>query len=322
VTIVESPPETVDGISRQTRRTPSSTLITRRVALHGVTAEVLAPRALSHTLSIVLGAYPQAAPDAEPDIRVTVERGEGEPPTWVISDGNRTFPESPRRGLAAIRVEWLIVSEALKLWAHAIHVHAGLVATADQSVLLIGRSGSGKSTTTMALALEGLDLYTDDVALIDRSTLRPLSVPRPIKLDRRSRAMLRERGLVIPPGRRLNESIDRTLLPGLPRIESLGPRLTTAYFFADKRADQASLRPLSSAEAVMRLIQQSASERFEDGVPADGAVALVNAIRCYELVAGDLDATVRTILCSLGRESKLHAANGGQALISATMSPP
>jgi hypothetical protein len=300
VTILESPPQPVDGTTQQTRRKSSATPVMRRVSLHGVTAEVTAPRALSSTLSIVLGAYPDGDPDATPDIRVTVERGDGEHPSWIVCEGDRRFPESVRRGMAAIRVEWLIVSEALKHWTNAVHVHAGLIATPDQSMLLIGRSGSGKSTTTMALALAGLKLYTDDVALIDRATLRPLSVPRPIKLDRRSRAMLRRRGLVIPPRKRLNESIDRTVLPGLPPVEAPGPRVTTAIFFADRRAEIASLRPISSAEGVMRLIQQSATERFDLGGPSDGAVAMVNAIRCYELVAGDLEATTRAILCHLG----------------------
>jgi hypothetical protein len=203
--------------------------------------------------------------------------------------------------MAAIRVEWLIVSEALKHWTHAVHVHAGVVASPDQSMLLIGRSGSGKSTTTTALALAGLDLYTDDCALIDRGSLRPLSVPRPIKLDRRSRVMLGRRGLAIPSRKRLHESIDRAVLPGLPPVETPGPRLTTAIFFADRRSDRACLRPVSSAEGIMRLIQQSATERFDGAGLSDGAVALVNAVRCYELVAGDLEETVRVILCHLGR---------------------
>ena len=45
----------------------------------------------------------------------------------------------------------------------------------------------------------------------------------------------------------------------------------------------------------MRLIMQSTSESFDASGPSDGAVALVNSVQCYELVAGDLDSTVRTI---------------------------
>jgi hypothetical protein len=277
-----------------------SSLVAHRVKLHGVTAEVVAPHALNSTLRLVLAGYPGATSGDETQLRITVERVGDEFPSWEISDGMRKFPESTKRGSAAIRAEWLLVSEALKLWTHAVHVHAGLVGTRDRAALLIGRSGIGKSTTTMALGLAGLDVYTDDVALIERGTFQALSVPRPIKLDRKSRAMLQKRGLEIPRRHRLNESIDRTILPGLPPAEGPAPRLASAIFFAENRGERPSFRPITSAEAVMRLIQQSATEHFDQGGPSEGALSIVNNVPCYELVAADLDQTVQAILCHLG----------------------
>ena len=281
--------------------------VVHRVTLHGVTAEVVAPRSLNRTINIVLRGYPISGTDRSPDIRITVEQNEGARARWLVSDGSHTYPEMDKKGMPAIRAEWLLISQAIKLWPDFVHVHAGLIATQHASALLIGKSGSGKSTTTVALSLNGLDVYTDDVALIDRTSLQALCVPRPIKLDRQSRAMLRERGLEIPPHKRLNESIDRTILPGLPPIEEPGPRLASVLFFASNRADKPSLRPISGAEAILRLVQQSASERFDLQGASPGALAIVNSVPCYELISADLDSTVELIQCHLK-----HAPDSGR----------
>lgn len=270
-------------------------LLRRRITLHGVTVEVVFPRILARTLGIVLDAYPPAPPDLEPQFCVRAERKPGDRRVWTISTGEQRRPAGPGVGIAARWTEWMVVSEALKRWTDFVHVHAAVVATERRSALLIGRSGSGKSTTSVGLALDGLRLYTDDVALIERATLRPVVVPRPVKLDGRSRRMLRSRGLRIPRGTWLDESIDRRVIPGFPPIEEPGPPLTAVLFFAEERAAEAVLRPLTSAEAAMRLIVQSASERFDERGPSDGAVALVNAVPAYELVPGPLDATIRAV---------------------------
>ena len=233
---------------------------------------------------------PNPEPTRHPD------RGDARRRTLARGDAGADLAQHPRRGAAARRAEWLLVSEAVRRWTGFVHVHAALAATAAESALLVGRWGRGKSTTAVALALAGLALYTDDVALVDRATLRPVCVPRPVKLDGRARQLLAPRGLVVPRGASLGESIDRTVLPGLPRLDVPGPPLTTAVFFADERRDRAELRPLTGAEATMRLIQQSASERLDAAGPSDGAVGLINAVRCYELVPGNLGATVDAVL--------------------------
>jgi hypothetical protein len=223
-------------------------------------------------------------------------------------------------GLAVRHVEWLVASEALKHWTRFVHVHAALVATRDRSALLIGQSGSGKSTTSVALALAGLALYTDDLALLDRATLRPVFFPRPAKLDQRSRRLLKPRGLAIPRGASLGESIDRTVLPGLPPLDVPGPPVAAAIFFAGERRDRAKVRPLSGAEAVMRLILQSASERFDATGPSEGAVAVINAVRCYELVPGDLDSTVEAVCALMDAPADTGTAEAGRQLATAGVS--
>lgn len=277
--------------------------VTTRVTLHGFTAEVDAPRMpFARYLEVALGAYPTAPVGGQPDLRIEVIR-EHNPPAWQLRTDRLSYREEEGAEMAARLAEWLFVSQALGTWARSprfVHAHAAVVATPRESILLVGRSGSGKSTTSVALAAAGLTLYTDDVALIDRESLRPLAVPRPIKLDARSRRLLRGRGVSVARRERLRESVARTALPGLPPIELPGPPLTTAIFFSETRRPRPMLRPLTGAEAVMRLIVQSTTERLDGGAPTAGGVAIVNAVRCFELEAGRLGDTVRTVLEMVG----------------------
>ena len=271
----------------------------RYVSLHGFNVQITAPSSLKRTLDIVLGSYPSAPEDCSVDIQVIAERDKTNRKLIHIKADGHSYPEASKNGRASVRVEWMVISELVRKWTRFVHVHAGLIATESQSVLLIGRSGAGKSTTTVAMAMEGMDLFSDDVALIDRETMRPWAVPRPIKLDLRSRRLLRQRGLTIPQGSRLGESIERAVLPGLPPIDLPGPPLTKAIFFANGRADQPSLRPLTRAEAVMRLVVQSASERMDFSGPTEGAMTIINSVDCYELQGGELAMTVELLKSQL-----------------------
>jgi hypothetical protein len=303
------PTATVDATPGTLEQQAGSILL-RRVALHGLTIDVFGPRILQRTVNLVFSAYPTADSTSLADFEVVAARVPGNRNAWSVTSGDRVQPADFGVSAAARWAEWMVVSMALKHWTGFVHVHAGLVSTPSQCALLIGRSGSGKSTTTVALALEGMLLYSDDVALVDRSTMRPYCVPRPVKLDTNARRRLRPRGLVIPRGARLGESINHMVMPGLPPVTEPGPPVTTAVFFADERQATPRLRQITGAEAVMRLIQQSASETFDALGPSEGAVALVNSVRCYELAAGDLDSTVRTLQELLDQRHMCHPGNG------------
>jgi hypothetical protein len=121
-------------------------------------------------------------------------------------------------------------------------------------------------------------------------------VPRPIKLDQRSRRLLKQMGLSISPRARLRESVARTALPGLPTIHSPGPRLTKVIFLAEGRRPRPALRELTAAEAVLRFSLHSATERFDLVGPTNDALTIINGVDSYELAAGEFDATVGVIL--------------------------
>lgn len=267
----------------------------KRVRLHGLSADIIGPAIMRRTASLMLSGFPDA-PGSDPiDFTIHAHRIKGQPKTWDVRCDDRRHSAGPGVGMGSLWVEWVLTAEFIRRWESLIHVHAGVISNGELSILLIGRSGAGKSTTSVALSLQGLDLYSDDVALIEPGTRRPLCVPRPIKLDSIARRTLRKRGLRLEQGSWIGESIDRTRMPGFPVVDQPGPPVQFAVFFGDRRNAKPELRPISCAEAAMRLILQSSTERFDSHGPSAATVDLVNSVQSFELIAGDLDSTVQTL---------------------------
>jgi hypothetical protein len=277
-------------------------LLRRSVALHGVSVEVDAPfEPFAAPLALLLAGYPPAANGVAPDFRVSVLPSKHSE-TWdVVVDGVSSFGGIFHVETVARHVEWACADEMLRRLSGFMHVHAAIVATSAQSMLIVGQSGRGKSTTAVGLAQAGLTMYSDDVALIEHHTLRPFSFPRPIKLDAKSRMLLERSGLAIPPESRVGESIDRTVIPGLAPSDTPGPPVKKALFLSADRGSRPELHTLTAAEALLRTVTQSTTERLTDSGPSSSVLALVNALPCYELVVGDFQETVN-LLVALARD--------------------
>jgi hypothetical protein len=279
-------------------------MLRRSIALHGVTVQIVAPfEPFAAPLALLFAGYPPASNGAAPDFCVSVRHSE-QFGTWEVMVDDVSLGPAFAAETVARQVEWACADEMLRRMSGFVHVHAAIVATSDQSMLIVGQSGQGKSTTAVGLAQAGLTLYTDDVALIERQTLCPRSFPRPIKLDDNSRTLLEQSGLVIPQESRIGESVDRTVIPGLARAALPGPPVTKAVFLSVNRGSRPELHSLTSAEALLRTVSQSVTERFTDSGPTTSVLTLVNALQCYELVVGDFQETV----CLLGTLARNHQA--------------
>lgn len=61
-------------------------------------------------------------------------------------------------------------------------IHAGAVLGSKGAILFVANTGSGKSTITAYLTLQGFTYLTDDLAIIDRTNLNIVACPFSIKL--------------------------------------------------------------------------------------------------------------------------------------------
>ena len=111
-----------------------------------------------------------------PDVEIHLETSsEG----WtVIFEGSSPFDiPDPWRLAEAIRHR--ILEDAVGREIDHVLLHAGVVSRGEHCLLLVGRSGAGKTTLTLDLTRRGWDLASDDHAPIRRD-LSVLPLPTPV----------------------------------------------------------------------------------------------------------------------------------------------
>jgi hypothetical protein len=268
--------------------------LSKSIALHGFAVRLEYPSVLAERTDIIFSGYPEAAFGMDVDLTISLSRDVDDPVIWHVDDRDRHQTELSM-DRAVSRAEWFVITAALGRWSTFIHVHAALVGNGTTSALLIGQSGRGKSTTAVTLATLGWDLYSDDVALVDRSTFAAWACPRPIKLDGHSRRLLEPLGISITDDQACGESIGRAYLPGVHAVDCAGPPVSSAFFLSPLRDDHPRITRMPKSESALRLMNQSST----DHDPAHGltreAFALIEQIECYELVAADVLQTAKLV---------------------------
>jgi hypothetical protein len=101
-------------------------------------------------------------------------------------------------GLALLSLEFGMMILAFTIWASGqtmIHAAALRLPDRDSAILIVAPSGAGKTTTSIALALQGFALLSDDAAVASRGPdggWRVWGVPRPLKVHHRTAALFPE----------------------------------------------------------------------------------------------------------------------------------
>lgn len=119
---------------------------------------------------------------AEPLIRLqAVRRGRGD---WTMrvagkaSDTSGDLDGGGRISYLLASLEWRAVGDALAATTQCAVVHAAALSHGANTILLLGRSGAGKTTLTLGLMGRGWEPFSDDISLIDAATLDVYTFPR------------------------------------------------------------------------------------------------------------------------------------------------
>jgi hypothetical protein len=170
-------------------------------------------------------------------------------------------------------------------------IHAGAVALAGRGVILVGHSGTGKTSTVAALVRKGALYLSDEVALLDpvMGTVAPFALPMAVKPWTRTAAGS------LPVGRRLAR--DRTADFWLPR--DLGGAVP-ADTFVLLRAEQAGprLTPISPAQMLLAISEHASSFKQQHRVREAfaGFARLLRNAQCVALEASRPAAHVDLLL--------------------------
>ncbi|AZO10039.1 MULTISPECIES: serine kinase [unclassified Mesorhizobium] len=221
------------------------------------------------------------------------------------------------RVLAGARVLWtlgmLALDAALDAGSqHMLHTAGLTLPDRDGVILIHAPSGTGKSTTSLALTSQGFGLCSDDAMIVDAASSAPLAwgLPRAAKIHRNTAAML---PFVLPClGGQWDgngeQAVSLERLKEIIRIEDAGARPVAALLHLARAADgQTRLIPMARTDAMVAL----AADNVRTGMTGLLAMqkrrmatiaALVKAVPTFTLEVGASPADAAAlILAALAR---------------------
>jgi len=203
-------------------------------------------------------------------------------------------PATPR---AALPGPALLVHDMLRkltvdlqrLRTDLLFLHSAVVARRGRAILLVGESGSGKSTTTWRLLHHGFEYLSDELAPVDVDAgwVHPYHRALALKLP------LHTGEPPLPAGAVELVSAVHVPVACLPSAAPGESRPIDAIAFVDRRAESsgANLRPLSAAEAGVRLYGGALNLLTHPNRGLDAVLRLARSVRCFALATADLEAT-------------------------------
>jgi hypothetical protein len=205
------------------------------------------------------------------------------------------------RGTAAHAVSlllWSVNREAIEASEGRLLLHAGGVVLGDVGVVLPGDMEVGKTTLTTALLLGGGAYLSDEAVGFDAATGRLVGYPKALSLDVGSWSLFPELEPEVPPDLRRWLPAQWQVAPGSIRegsvVESASPGLVVLPRY--RGGASTVLRRLGGVEALVRLSGCVFDTGLERRHILRQLAALLERAPAYELVHGDLDGAVATVM--------------------------
>lgn len=188
-------------------------------------------------------------------------------------------------------VEWHICDQAIRRRNDLLHVHGAALAGPHSSVLLPGKSGIGKTTFALALALRERDgrrrvrMLSDDVVFLRTDSWCPESFPRAFHMHDDALLRLAPLGLRFEPTDVIDDHLCVRVLGAWDH--SPGPPLRHVVFPQLDPDGPLALEPITAAEATLELLRYSKNLKTQPRFGLDLLPALLERVECYVLRRND-----------------------------------
>jgi HprK-related kinase A len=210
-------------------------------------------------------------------------------PAWTAIDPDQLLPT----------LEWAINARAVeRLRDRYLLFHAGSVAHAGEGFIFPAASGSGKTTLVAGLVAAGCQHLSDEVAVLDPSSLRLAPFPRSMCVKHEARQILDPLWPKLADSAPHNRfGVQVYYLRPDDEAWSSGP-VSARYVVFPRYVPHArtSLVPISRSSALVDLLAQSFSGSVLGRRTIDVSVALLREADCYALTIGNLGQAVDLLL--------------------------
>ena len=183
-------------------------------------------------------------------------------------------------------------------------LHSAVMSLEARAIMLVGRSGAGKSTMTWALSHHGFGYLSDELGPVDLDAMTVHPFPRAVCLKRQPPAPYPLPEGAIHTSRTIHIPTD-----SLPGPVGEVPTPLAEIFFLGYSPDAAgpSIRRISTAEAGARLYANALNQLAHPASGLDGAIRLAARHPCFELTTADLGTTCHLLIDQIGMRSPAPA---------------
>jgi hypothetical protein len=205
-------------------------------------------------------------------------------------------------------IEWAIIDTVLDKMDGFYQIHGGAVVKDGRGLILPAAPGSGKTTLTVGLAMNGFQCLSDDIALIAMQSLKLNPFPRNIFITEEKKAVFDRYGYNLPL--RKSEWMDMGgwdfIPPHITSYEEIlrrglcaGEREFNVDFIIFPEYNPAlktELKEISSGKAMFKTIRESFNFHKLGERGLDIAYNLIESAECFKLTVNDLNEAVGIIL--------------------------
>jgi hypothetical protein len=209
---------------------------------------------------------------------------------FVISDGTRTGIANGADNLLYQIDKAITVALQLDR-PDLFFLHAATIAVNGRAVAMPAFPGTGKSTLTLALAEHGLEYLSDELAPVDLERLTVAPYPHAVCLKSAPPPPYDFPQGTLTVNRRFQVPV-----ASLASTTRLDPLPLAGIVFLRRDASRFDgLRPISTASGATHLMAHLLNGLAHPNYGLDSAIALSDAVPCFELDVTDLPAAVQAI---------------------------
>ncbi len=178
--------------------------------------------------------------------------------------------------------------------------HAAAVAHNDAVAAIVGDSHAGKTTTTLACARRGMQVYSDERLLV-RAERHVLPFLRAFNVRPHGASLLSRDAIADSLDEQLSaRSVDAdwtdiSPLEFMQHLQVPMPGRLRAIFFLDGKAERVKMRELPPIRCCPRLLQSMDCNSPQQFVRAARAIALLRGVRTFSLTLGPPNASAAAI---------------------------
>lgn len=188
-------------------------------------------------------------------------------------------------------LEWRITTRILQNLKQFIQIHAAGVERGGKALLLVGPSGSGKSSLALCLLRRGWKCMSDEVVLLDAGCGSVLPFPRSFHADFSAMKIFHD--LVAKQGdTAFRDSSGKMRLDPSFALEDwvAEPSPPGWIVFPDYQPGHSGeIEPVGETEALSLMLSQAINLAEHGKRGLDALMELVRSLQCFRLTTGDLN---------------------------------